>query len=63
MNVPFTLINYNEVFSNMDTQERNYEKPSLTEYGKVKDLTAASSEGGQLDDDYPDDTPAEGIFS
>ncbi|WP_263835237.1 lasso RiPP family leader peptide-containing protein [Salinibacter sp.] len=47
----------------MDTQERNYEKPSLSEYGKVKDLTAASSEGGNLDDDYPDDTPAEGIFS
>ena len=63
MSVSLTPTNYNEVFSNMDTQERNYEKPSLSEYGKVKDLTAASSEGGKLDDDYPDDTPAEGIFS
>lgn len=40
-----------------------YEAPSIVDLGKVGDITLATAVGGALDADYPEDTPAEDIFS
>lgn len=41
----------------METHDDIYEPPTIRPLGSLEDLTQASTEGDQLDADFPDGTP------